>query len=98
MVFIRKNVNRNDYIHSCVIGCHSNSLLHLELNTKVNSEGLLGGMEIILKHLYLKDYAEFDSKISYIMFQHDYHLACEISMVRTFSLNVIQKWTTANTD
>ena len=34
------------------------------------------------KHLYLNDYAEFHSKISYIMFLHDYCLACEIAMVR----------------
>ena len=27
-----------------------------------------GGIYIISKHLYLNDYSEFDSKISYIMF------------------------------
>ena len=31
----------------------------------------LGGICIILKHLYLNDYVEFDSKISYIMFLHN---------------------------
>ena len=32
-------------------------------------EGLWGGgIYIISKHLYLNDYSEFDSKISYIMF------------------------------
>ena len=86
MVFIRKNVNPNVYVHCCVIGCHGNSLLHFGLNTKVSCEGLLGGGVIILKHLYLNDYAEFDSQISYIMFLHDYHLACEISTVRTLAL------------
>ena len=29
--------------------------------------------------MYLNDYAEFNSKISYIMFWHDFLLACEIS-------------------
>ena len=37
----------------------------------------------IQDHLCLNDYAEFDSKISYIMFLHDYLMACEISTVRT---------------
>ena len=29
----------------------------------------------------------FDSKISYIIFLHDYLLACEISTIRTLALN-----------
>ena len=41
--FRKANVNTNDYVHSCVIGCHGNSLLHFGLNTKVSSEGLLWG-------------------------------------------------------
>ena len=41
-VLRRKNVNPNDYVHCCVIGCHGNSLLHFGLNTKVSREGLLG--------------------------------------------------------
>ena len=41
----------------------------------------------MLKHLYLNDYAEFDSKISYIMFLHNYLSACEISTVRTIALS-----------
>ena len=59
------------------------------LNKKVSCEGLLGGggIQSILKHLYLNDYAEFYSKISYIMFLHDYLLACEISTVRTFAFS-----------
>ena len=45
-----------------------------------------GGGSSILKHLYLNDYAEFDSKISYIiLFLHDYLLVCEISKVRTIA-------------
>ena len=82
------NVNQNVYVHCCFIGCHSDSLLHSGLNTKVSCEGLLVGVgiQMILKHLYLNDYAEFDSKISYIMFLHDYHLACKISTVRTLTL------------
>ena len=34
-------MNPDDYVHGCVIGCHGNSLLHL--NKKVSCEGLLGG-------------------------------------------------------
>ena len=40
-----------------------------------------------MKHLYLNDYAEFNSKISYIMCLRDYLLACEISAVRSLALN-----------
>ena len=43
---VTKNVNPNDYAHSCVIGCHGNSLLHFGLNTKVSYEGLLGGGDL----------------------------------------------------
>ena len=50
--FNEENVNPNDYVHCCVIGCHGNPLLHFGLNTKVSCEGLLGG-GIILKHIYL---------------------------------------------
>ena len=58
------------------------------LSKKVSCGGLLGGGGVkYLKHLYLNDYAEFDSKISYIMFLHDYLLACEIYTVRTLALN-----------
>ena len=39
----RKNVNPNDYVHYCVIGCHGSSLFYFGLNTKVSCEGLLGG-------------------------------------------------------
>ena len=75
MVLRKKNVNPNDYVHCCVIGCHGNILLHFGLNTKVSCEGLWGGggggggggVKIILKHLYRNDYAEFVSKISYII-------------------------------
>ena len=45
----------------------------------------LGG-GVTFKYLYLNDYSEFDSKISYLMFLHDYLLACEISTVRTKTL------------
>ena len=41
--FKEENVNPNDYVHCCVIGCHGNPLLHFGLNTKVSCEGLLGG-------------------------------------------------------
>ena len=36
---------------------------------------------------YVNDFADFDSKISFIMFLHDNILACEISTVRTFALS-----------
>ena len=38
--FKKGNVNTNDCVHCCVIGCHGNSLLHYGLNTKVSCEGL----------------------------------------------------------
>ena len=98
MVLRRKNVNPNDYVHCCVIGCHGNSLLYFGLNTNISCEGLLGGIQIILKHLYLNDYADFESKISYIMFLHDYHLACEISTVRTLALRSLRKKNTFSID
>ena len=34
----------------------------------------------------MNDYADFDSKISYKMCLHDFHLPCEISTVRTLAL------------
>ena len=46
---------------------------------------ILSTTSSILKHLYLNDYAEY-SKISYIMFLHDYLFACRISTVRTLAL------------
>ena len=48
-----------------------------------------GGIESILKHLYLNDYAEFDSIISYIMFSYGYLLVCEISTIRTLALKEV---------
>ena len=42
------------------------------LNQKFQLRGTFkGGGVSILKHLYLNDGAEFNSKISYIMFLHD---------------------------
>ena len=41
--FKKENVNPNDYVHCCVVGCHGNSLLHFGLNTKVSCEELLRG-------------------------------------------------------
>ena len=37
-VLRRKNMNPNDYVHCCVVGCHG-----FGLNKKVSCEGLLGG-------------------------------------------------------
>ena len=68
------------------------TFVHTEaLVSEDGCEGLFffgGGGKSILKHLYLNYYADFDSKISYIMFLHDYQLACEISNVtiRTLAL------------
>ena len=42
MVLRRKDLNPNDCVHCCIIGCHGNSLLHFGLNKKVSCEGLLG--------------------------------------------------------
>ena len=60
----------------------------LSLSWQPPFKTFFGGDLIILKHLYLNDYAEFNSKISYIMFLHDYHLASEISTVRTLALKL----------
>ena len=38
------------------------------------------------------DYAEFHNKISYIMFLHDYILACEISTLRTLTLTYMMQF------
>ena len=47
-----------------------------------------GGFKLSFNiYIYLNGYSEFDSKISYLMFLHDYLLACEISTVRTQTLN-----------
>ena len=35
---------------------------------------------------YISIYADFDCKISHVMFLHDYPLTCEISTVRTLAL------------
>ena len=37
-------------------------------------------------NLNLNDYAEFNSKVSYIMYLHDYPSACELSTIRTLAL------------
>ena len=46
-----------------------------------------GGINSILKHLYLNDHAEFNSKIWNIMFLHNYRLVCEISTVGSLALS-----------
>ena len=43
----------------------------------------------ILQHLYINVYAEFDSKILYIVFLRDHQLACEISTIRTLALELV---------
>ena len=52
------------------------------LNKKVSCDGLSRGEYNFEIHLYLKN----DSKKSYIMFLHDYLLACQISTVRILAL------------
>ena len=39
----KENVNPNEYVHCCVIGCHGNSLLHFGLNKIISCDGQLGG-------------------------------------------------------
>ena len=60
---------------------------------KVSYEGLFigGGFKSIMQHLYLNDNTEFDGKILYIMFLHDFYLACEIYMVGTIALRFKEK-------
>ena len=41
--FKKENVNPNDYVHCCIIGCCVNSSLHFGLHTKVSCERLLVG-------------------------------------------------------
>ena len=41
----------------------------------------------IMIRSFVNDFADFDSKISFIMFLHDNILACEISTVRTLALS-----------
>ena len=55
------------------------------LNKEVSCGGLLweGGIQSILKHLYLNVYGEF---IYYVL--HAYQLACETSTVRTLALSI----------
>ena len=78
-------MNPNDYVHSCVTGCHDNSLFHLVWTKKSVV------LDCFLQHIHLNVYAEFESEISYMMFLHDYQLACEISTVRTIALSLINK-------
>ena len=47
-----------------------------------------GGGKSILKHIYLNFYAEFNSKVSYVMFLHDHQLAYRISAVWTLALTI----------
>ena len=67
-----KNINPNDNVHCCITGCLGNSLLHLVWTKKSVVKDFWGGIKSILQHLYLNVYFEVDSKISYIMFLHDY--------------------------
>ena len=55
------------------------------MNLKASKRGFKKGRGV-LKHLNLNHYAEFDSKISYIIYLHDYLLAYEISPVKTLTL------------
>ena len=56
------------------------------LNKNFQLRGTLMGELSILKHLYINDYAEFVSKISNLMFLHEYLLVCEIFRVRILAL------------
>ena len=68
-----KKVKLNPYffIHCYIIGNHDNALCSnvLHLNKKFSWEVLGGGgVDIILKQIYLNEYAELDSKTLYIVF------------------------------
>ena len=41
MVLRRTNMNPNDYVHCCVIGCHGNSLLHFVFFIIFTSGGII---------------------------------------------------------
>ena len=43
MVLRRKNINPNDYVHCCVIGCHGNSCCILFEQKKLVVMDFLGG-------------------------------------------------------
>ena len=43
-VLRKKNMNPNDHVHYCVIGCHGKFIVALGLNKKVSCKGLLGGI------------------------------------------------------
>ena len=64
---------------------------------KVSYEGLgffWGGGLKVSCNIYISiinDNTEFDGKILYIMFLHDYYLACEIYMVGTIGLRFKEK-------
>ena len=49
----RKIMNPNYYVQCCIIGCHGNSLLHLVWTKSHLWKTLGGGIQSILKHLYL---------------------------------------------
>ena len=73
-------MNPNHYVHCGCRGCDC-------FEQKSQFWGTLkGGGIIILQHLNLNDYVEFDNKISSIMYLRDYLLASEISTVRILGL------------
>ena len=63
----------NFYVHCCIIGWYSKSLrknvsIYLNKTFQFRHTFKGGGGLSTLEHLNLNDDAEFDSKISYIMF------------------------------
>ena len=81
-------MNQNCYAHCYIIDWQSNSLHNNIFILTIKSVDFLTGGGNILNHLYLNDYALFDSKNSY-MFLHEYLFACDISTVRTLALRCL---------
>ena len=77
-----------------IIGWHSNSLCNKVFFEQKRSWERTrgGGAKSILKPLYLNDYAELDSLISYIVFLQEDFLACYISTERTSCFKPVNKY------
>ena len=77
----------NFYVYCYIIGWHGNSMhnnVSIYLHKKFQLRGTFKGWTMFFDTKYLNDNSEFDSKITYIMFLHNYDLACKISTIRYF--------------
>ena len=67
----KKNMNQIFYVHGSIIGWHSNLLCNnvsIYLTKKLVQRNFKGEDKKFLKHLYLNDYAEFDSNFHILCF------------------------------